>query len=34
MMDAAQLRVLLLQRQIQQVQNENPAPAVSARAAH
>lgn len=31
MMDAAQLRVLLLQRQIQQVQNENPA---SARAAH
>ncbi|MBN6744979.1 DUF4124 domain-containing protein, partial [Acidithiobacillus sp. MC2.1] len=33
-MDAAQLRVLLLQRQIQQVQNENPAPAVSARAAH
>lgn len=34
MMDAAQLRVLLLQRQIQQVQNENPAPAASARAAH
>ena len=33
-MDAAQLRVLLLQRQIQQVQNENPAPAASARAAH
>ncbi|MHB8250492.1 DUF4124 domain-containing protein [Acidithiobacillus sp.] len=33
-MDAAQLRVLLLQRQIQQVQNENPAPAASGRAAH
>ena len=33
-MDAAQLRVLLLQRQIQQVQNENPAPAASERAAH
>ena len=33
-MDAARLRVLLLQRQIQQVQNENPAPAASERAAH
>ena len=33
-MDAAQLRVLLLQRQIQQVQNENPAPAESGHAAH
>ncbi|WCE94510.1 DUF4124 domain-containing protein [Acidithiobacillus ferriphilus] len=33
-MDAAQLRVLLLQRQIQQVQNEGPAPTAPGRAAH
>lgn len=33
-MDAAQLRALLLQRQIQQVQNEGPAPATPEVAAH
>ena len=33
-MDAAQLRALLLQRQIQQVQNEGPAPTAPGRAAH
>lgn len=33
-MDAAQLRALLLQRQIQQVQNEGPAPTAPGVAAH
>jgi hypothetical protein len=33
-MDAAQLRALLLQRQIQQVQNEGPAPTTPEVTAH